>query len=328
MILLSALLPLIRRRRAVISGHCENCRYDLTGNQSGICPECGTPTPLGIRRQRLDAVSDIAEQLDHVIVTAPATDELCDSGPVMIMACAGLQERSADEDCLIAFVISLAHTFIGSHAAWWFELRCNIAAAHYLEPRTPGVRVLTTTWTKLRRKIIASNYRWWPTDGPIIHIQSRQCTLCGIYDCDGALFLAAKYHTQGMGMNFAAYVGSSAETQGPNVGGWLSRQSRGSMDLPCFRDGMEINVRGIRTCMFIVAWNEQAELQQGIAIRWWFLTFIFGSLLISKRLKARREAKFRITSTHLSQRVPDFVAILRDKHAVGTAWPMVDRPIS
>lgn len=24
-------------------GHCPNCGYDLTGNVSGVCPECGTP---------------------------------------------------------------------------------------------------------------------------------------------------------------------------------------------------------------------------------------------------------------------------------------------
>ena len=24
-------------------GHCQSCGYDLTGNQSGICSECGTP---------------------------------------------------------------------------------------------------------------------------------------------------------------------------------------------------------------------------------------------------------------------------------------------
>jgi hypothetical protein len=22
-------------------GHCQTCGYDLTGNQSGVCPECG-----------------------------------------------------------------------------------------------------------------------------------------------------------------------------------------------------------------------------------------------------------------------------------------------
>jgi hypothetical protein len=85
MVLLSAPLPLIRRRRAAITGHCEQCGYDLTGNQSGICPECGTPTPLGVRRQRLDAVSDIANQLDHVIV--PPLDEDSETDATMIAAC-------------------------------------------------------------------------------------------------------------------------------------------------------------------------------------------------------------------------------------------------
>ena len=30
-----------RRRRRVLSGACACCGYDLTGNVSGICPECG-----------------------------------------------------------------------------------------------------------------------------------------------------------------------------------------------------------------------------------------------------------------------------------------------
>jgi hypothetical protein len=30
-------------RRRIPSGHCQTCGYDLTGNVSGICPECGTP---------------------------------------------------------------------------------------------------------------------------------------------------------------------------------------------------------------------------------------------------------------------------------------------
>ena len=30
-----------RDRHRIPSGHCQNCGYDLTGNLSGICPECG-----------------------------------------------------------------------------------------------------------------------------------------------------------------------------------------------------------------------------------------------------------------------------------------------
>jgi len=30
------------RRGSLGSGHCRTCHYDLTGNTSGVCPECGT----------------------------------------------------------------------------------------------------------------------------------------------------------------------------------------------------------------------------------------------------------------------------------------------
>lgn len=33
------------RRRKRRPGHCKECDYNLTGNESGICPECGTPVP-------------------------------------------------------------------------------------------------------------------------------------------------------------------------------------------------------------------------------------------------------------------------------------------
>ena len=32
------------RDRRTPPGHCQRCRYDLTGNTSGICPECGENT--------------------------------------------------------------------------------------------------------------------------------------------------------------------------------------------------------------------------------------------------------------------------------------------
>ena len=31
-----------RDRRRIPPGHCGKCGYDLTGNESGVCPECGT----------------------------------------------------------------------------------------------------------------------------------------------------------------------------------------------------------------------------------------------------------------------------------------------
>lgn len=34
----------LRRRRRLRRGRCTSCGYDLTGNESGICPECGTET--------------------------------------------------------------------------------------------------------------------------------------------------------------------------------------------------------------------------------------------------------------------------------------------
>ena len=32
---------LCRRDRRIPPGHCQSCGYDLTGNVSGVCPECG-----------------------------------------------------------------------------------------------------------------------------------------------------------------------------------------------------------------------------------------------------------------------------------------------
>jgi hypothetical protein len=41
----AAILPVwdvVRRMRRTRAGRCAVCHYDLTGNTSGICPECGT----------------------------------------------------------------------------------------------------------------------------------------------------------------------------------------------------------------------------------------------------------------------------------------------
>jgi hypothetical protein len=36
-------LSVIRSFRSRTIGHCGHCNYDLTGNTSGTCPECGNP---------------------------------------------------------------------------------------------------------------------------------------------------------------------------------------------------------------------------------------------------------------------------------------------
>ena len=35
----------LRRWRRCRKGLCPDCAYDLTGNESGVCPECGKPIP-------------------------------------------------------------------------------------------------------------------------------------------------------------------------------------------------------------------------------------------------------------------------------------------
>ena len=40
-------IPFRVRRRPVPPDHCQACGYNLTGNISGVCPECGTPVAHG-----------------------------------------------------------------------------------------------------------------------------------------------------------------------------------------------------------------------------------------------------------------------------------------
>jgi predicted amidophosphoribosyltransferase len=47
---------------------CPRCRYDLTGNESGICPECGTPTPRHVRELKLAKLAPAAERLTDIVV--------------------------------------------------------------------------------------------------------------------------------------------------------------------------------------------------------------------------------------------------------------------
>jgi hypothetical protein len=38
-------------RRRKYPGHCQRCKYNLTGNLTGNCPECGTPIPEELQEQ-------------------------------------------------------------------------------------------------------------------------------------------------------------------------------------------------------------------------------------------------------------------------------------
>ena len=49
--LIAPAVSILRRRRRVPEGHCRRCRYDLTGNTSGKCPECGHRIPRTIQGQ-------------------------------------------------------------------------------------------------------------------------------------------------------------------------------------------------------------------------------------------------------------------------------------
>lgn len=49
-----ALLAIALWRREHLAGHCRDCGYDLTGNTSGVCPECGRPTPAAPARPTSD----------------------------------------------------------------------------------------------------------------------------------------------------------------------------------------------------------------------------------------------------------------------------------
>lgn len=48
---LLALRTIGRPPESCTQTHCDNCEYDLTGNVSGICPECGTPIPEQVRKR-------------------------------------------------------------------------------------------------------------------------------------------------------------------------------------------------------------------------------------------------------------------------------------
>lgn len=41
LVVFALMLVVLPRRRIRVPGRCSRCGYDLTGNVSGVCPECG-----------------------------------------------------------------------------------------------------------------------------------------------------------------------------------------------------------------------------------------------------------------------------------------------
>ena len=55
------------RRSTIAIGRCA-CGYNLTGNISGVCPECGRPTPQELRRRRDAELAPIAQAIGETHV--------------------------------------------------------------------------------------------------------------------------------------------------------------------------------------------------------------------------------------------------------------------
>lgn len=75
--LITALLPVRSSRRR--PDRCAACNYDLTGNVSGICPECGQPTPAEARRRRDQELAPLADAVASI--EAPPPDPAEEEAP-------------------------------------------------------------------------------------------------------------------------------------------------------------------------------------------------------------------------------------------------------
>jgi hypothetical protein len=62
---LVSLIGFIRRKPRPID-ICPHCSYNLFGNESGVCPECGNITPAEMKRQHDAAAAGYAQAVDHV----------------------------------------------------------------------------------------------------------------------------------------------------------------------------------------------------------------------------------------------------------------------
>lgn len=72
LVTVSFALLMIRRRQLSGEPQCPHCGYNLTGNVSGICPECGNTTPEEIRRAHDERTAALAQRLVAVPAVTPA----------------------------------------------------------------------------------------------------------------------------------------------------------------------------------------------------------------------------------------------------------------
>lgn len=69
--LIAMIYPARRLQRR--ADRCATCNYDLTGNLSGTCPECGQPTPAELRRRRDAALAPLADAIARTEAESMAT---------------------------------------------------------------------------------------------------------------------------------------------------------------------------------------------------------------------------------------------------------------
>jgi hypothetical protein len=69
---IAAIIP--SRRVVKQLGQCMVCGYDLTGNVSGVCPECGRPTLAELRRRRDAELMPFVEAIQATVVEPTVED--------------------------------------------------------------------------------------------------------------------------------------------------------------------------------------------------------------------------------------------------------------
>ncbi len=75
----------IQRAHRFPVGHCQSCGYDLAGNVSGICPECGhTVTPKRVMGSIGTVVSDVTSSSGQITVEREVWDAR-PTGPIGVI---------------------------------------------------------------------------------------------------------------------------------------------------------------------------------------------------------------------------------------------------